>query len=251
MTPQQRAAVAVLRGPASTVASHLTAAALWNLRSFPANPHVTVPVTASGRFPQAHVHHAPLADPDVDEAGGLPCTAPPRTLIDCSALLGYRSLCELVDRAFFRRLTDAEDVRQAMARASARPGRAGLGRLEQALAVWTPGPHPGSVAEMRLLRQLSEWGLPVPERQHVITDLDGSFIARVDLACPALRIVYEYDGGEFHGPRQRPLDLARQRRIEALGWTVIRVRKADLRGGAERLRRRLDKVLALRPHIAA
>ena len=104
---------------------------------------------------------------------------------------------------------------------------------------------------MRLLRQLTEWGLPVPQRQLRINDVDGSFVARVDLGCPDLKIIYEYDGGEFHGPRQRPLDIARQRQLEALGWTVIRVRKADLRGGGERLRRRLEKVPALRPHMAA
>lgn len=248
---QQRASAAVLRGPEGTVASHLTAAALWGLRSFPANPHVTVPPRSSGRFRHIHVHHSPLHEDDVDRADGVPVTAPARTLVDCAAVVGYRGLCEMVDRALFRRLASADGVREAALRASAQPGRAGLGRLTRALEVWTPGPHPGSEAEMRLLRQLTEWGLPRPQRQLVITDVDGSFVARVDLGCPDLKVVYEYDGGEFHGPRQRTLDIARQRRLEALGWMVIRVGKADLRGGGERLLRRLQKVPALRPHMAA
>ncbi|MGH9000093.1 MAG: hypothetical protein ACRDY7_11965 [Acidimicrobiia bacterium] len=141
---EQRAAAAVLGGPTGTVASHLTAAALWGLCGFPARPHVTVGTTKSGRSGGAVVHRSALGRADVTEAGGLPATSPARTLVDASALVGYERLCDLVDTALYLRLTTADGIRAAMHEASARPGRAGLGRLRSALEVWTPGPHPGS-----------------------------------------------------------------------------------------------------------
>ena len=76
---------------------------------------------------------------------------------------------------------------------------------------------------MKLLRLMVKWGFPTPQRQHPILDRTGRFVAKVDLAVPAWKLVLEYDGQEFHGPRRKHLDAARQARIEALGWTVIRV----------------------------
>jgi len=248
---QQRAAVAVLRGPVGTVASHLTAAALWGLCGFPARPHVTVSPTGARGFATIDAHRSPLAAPDVAAAGGIPCTAPARTLVDAASRAGYRRICDLVDRAVFLELTTPDEIRSAMARASARPGRAGLGRLARALQIWTPGPKPGSPPEMRLLRLLTEWGLPVPQRQLPIADQSGKVVAYADLGCPKLKLLYEYDGEEFHGPRQAPLDAARQRKVEALGWTVVRVRKADLRAGGRLLRARLAKLPALGDLLAA
>jgi hypothetical protein len=42
--------VACLAGPVGTVASHLSAAALFGLAKAPATPQVTIPPRASGRF---------------------------------------------------------------------------------------------------------------------------------------------------------------------------------------------------------
>jgi hypothetical protein len=235
-TWQQAVTVACLAGPDGTVASHFTAAALFGLWTPPSRPHVTVPRPASGRCRVAVVHHARLRPEDTSVIGTIPCTRPARILVDCATLLGYDALCELVDDILCRELTRVTEVREAIDRASRAPGRKGLPTLQQALEVWTPGPRPGSRGEMRLVRRVVDWGFPAPERQVVVRDGAGRFVAKADLGWPDRRTLLEYDGGRHHGPRQQPHDQDRQARIEALGWRVERARKADVRPGATRLR---------------
>ncbi|MGH9042727.1 MAG: type IV toxin-antitoxin system AbiEi family antitoxin domain-containing protein [Acidimicrobiia bacterium] len=243
---EQDAMVPLLAGPAGTVLSHLTAAAMVGLCDPPPIPHVTVPRLASGRFGNAIVHRpkAPLEPLDRQDVGPFPCTTPARTLVDCAALLGDDDYCGLLDTALCRGLASAAEVRAAATRAARAPGRDGLPRLEQALQVWAPGPAPGSPAEMRLARLIVGWGLPCPERQVEIRDERGGFVARCDLGWREQKVVLEYDGAEWHGPRRAPLDATRQRRIEALGWRVIRVRKTDVKPPARALRAELLAVFA-------
>jgi hypothetical protein len=237
---RQRAAIAVLSGPPETVASHLTAAALHGLIGFPAIPQVTVPKGTSGRLSGAKVRRGALPEEEVVEVQGLPATSAARTLVDCAGVVGYETLCSLVDTALFLRRTTAEEVRTA---AASVPGRPGIQRLQWALEVWTPGPHPGSVPEIALIRLLISWGLPPPIRQMPVYDDAGRFVAQVDVGCPETKVIYEYDGGEFHGPRRQALDAARQARVERCGWTVVRVTKADVRRGGARLRRRISEII--------
>jgi hypothetical protein len=242
-SPEQSAAVAILRGPAGTMASHLTALALYGVCGFPARPHVTLPPGSSGRLPGIAVHRSPLDPADVAVAGGLPTTTGARCLVDAAALVGYERLCDLVDTTLYRRLATPEDVRAAMRRASRRPGRTGLPRLATALEVWVPGPHPGSAAEMRLLRRIQAWGFPLPERQMVVRDGAGRWVAQVDAGISVHKVILEYQSEEFHGPRRQPLDDERRAKVEALGWTVVWVKSIDLRMGAPELRNSLTRLM--------
>ena len=238
--------VAQRAGPTGAVLSHLTAAALCGLCDPPPVPHVTVPPGASGRFRNAIVHRPrlPLDRRDCRDVGPFRCTTPARTLVDCAGLLREDEFCSMLDSALCRGLANADAVRAAAGRVGRAPGRQGLPMVERALRVWSPGPAPGSPAEMSLLRLIVSWGLPCPERQVEIRDDKGRFVARCDLGWSDLKVVLEYDGEEFHGPRRAPLDAARQRRIEALGWRVIRVRKADVRPPARALRAELLALFA-------
>jgi hypothetical protein len=245
-TWQQAVMVACLAGPPGTVASHLTAAALFGLWKPPPRPHVTVPRQANGRSRVAVLHRACLEPEDKAAIGVIPCTRPARTIVDCAALLGYEALCELVDDALCRPLILPDKLRRAMERASRAPGRKGLANLERALKVWTPGPRPGSQAEMRLVRRLQQWGFPLPERQWVIRDANGKFVAKVDLGWPEPQVGFEYQGERHHSPRDEEHDARRKKRIEALGWEVEFVYKSDLRPGSTRLQRWLAPRLGLR-----
>lgn len=87
--------------------------------------------------------------------------------------------------------------------------------------------------ETRLL--LTAAGLPEPIVQFVIRDR-GRFIARVDLAYPALKIAIEYEGDGHRTDRQQwRIDIRRQRELEARGWIVIRLTEADLADGGASL----------------
>src|SRR5947208_837515 len=141
---------------------------------------------ANNTAPSAWPRHGTLM-------GAVPCTRPARILVECAELLGHEELCELVDEVLCRRLTTVDGVHQAMARAGRSPGRKGLIDLERALEVWTPGPRPGSPAEMRLARCLVRWGFPPPQRQVKIHDGRGGFVARVDLGWPKRRVGLEYE----------------------------------------------------------
>ncbi|MFC7448818.1 DUF559 domain-containing protein [Rhodococcus daqingensis] len=67
-------------------------------------------------------------------------------------------------------------------------------------------------------------GLPRPETQIVHVGEDGWEWARSDMGWREWRVLVEYDG-EHHWTdrRQRAWDIERSARIEALGWTVVRV----------------------------
>jgi very-short-patch-repair endonuclease len=58
---------------------------------------------------------------------------------------------------------------------------------------------------------------------------DGRWLARVDMAWPAQRVVVEYEGEYHFDGVQIVRDDARLARLAAAGWLVIRVAAHDLR----------------------
>lgn len=226
-TWQQSLLVACLARPNGTVASHLSAAALYNLWTPPPLPQVTVPEGASARLPGAVVRRSALGAADTDRVGGIPVTRPARTLVDCAAVLEPADLCELLDDVLCRRMCRAGNVHAAMERAG-RSGRPGVAALDRALDVWAGDGEPGSVAEMRLVRRLVAWGFPAPERQVKIFDEHGRFVARIDLGWADRRVGLEYYGKRHHGPRQEEHDSLRLARVERQAWEIRVVRDADV-----------------------
>jgi very-short-patch-repair endonuclease len=49
-----------------------------------------------------------------------------------------------------------------------------------------------------------------------------------DLSYPELRIAIEYDGDVHRDQRQWRKDVARQRRLEELGWIIVHVMADDI-----------------------
>lgn len=227
--------VACLAGPAGTVASHLSAAALFGLGKPPSEVHVTVPPSCSGRVVGCIRHRSAVDRVDRCVVAGIPCTRPARTLVDCAAVVGYEALCDLVDDALCRRLTKVSAVYAAGARVGRGPGRKGVSQIHRALQVWAPGPEPGSPAEMRMIRRVQQLGFPLPERQVVVRDAGGRFVARLDAGWEDRRFGLEYLGERHHGPREWVDDDTRDDRIAACGWRVESVDRFDLRPGSTRL----------------
>ncbi len=118
------------------------------------------------------MHRVDLSTVDRLEVNGIPRTSVARTLLDCAAVTTYEELCGVVDTTLCVGASHPTVVLAAIERAQAGPGKKGVGRLRRALEAWTPGITPGSPAEMRLLRQITQWGLPEPERQIEIRDTD-------------------------------------------------------------------------------
>ncbi len=244
VTWQQQILAACLAGGQATVASHLSAAALWGLAEPPARPHVTRPREVSSRSRLATVHRSRLADRDFTRVGPVPVTRVERTLVDCAVLLPRSALEDLVDEAVVRGLATPDGIGAANARAGRAPGRAGSRALVDALSVWAPGIRPDSTAEMRLLRQIREWGMPAPTPQFEVKDTTGRVLAHLDLAWPVARVGLEYDSDRWHAPRRWDHDEARHAGVERLGWRIRHVDTTDLRAGRDDLRRMLTTLLA-------
>jgi predicted transcriptional regulator of viral defense system len=228
VTWQQRALAACLAGPPLTVASHLTAAALHGLVEPPVMPHVTVPPGTSARLASVHVHRSALDPRERLNVDGIPATSVARTLIDCGGMVGFDRLCNLVDSTFCGGLSHPAVMVAAIDRAQAGRGKKGVAAVRAAIDAWTSWIQPGSPAEMRLLRKISEAGLDPPHRQIEIYDADQRFIGRIDLGWPDRFAGFEYDSDRWHNPRHWERDEARQLAYAAAGWDVRRVGKHDL-----------------------
>ena len=244
---EQSLMIACLAGPEGTVASHLSAAALFGLAKVPAMPQVTVAPGASGRFKGATVFRGHVDRTETCTRQRIRATGPTRTVVDCAAagLVDGEALWDLVDSAFCKKLMQPSRLIRASGQAwsSARGARRGhLAGLERALDVWRSGAPADSPPEARLQRKLMEWGFPRAERQVEVYDEEGRFVARADVGIRELKVLFEYDSDEHHGPRFWLADDARKERLEELGWTVVVVDRFDLRPSSTRLREVLKKL---------
>jgi hypothetical protein len=244
-TWQQQAMVACLAGPPETLASHLTAAALYGLAKPPKEPMVTISRNGNGqRITKATVRRAKLGPGERAVKDRIPCTTPVRTVLDCAGLLDREALCDLVDSGLCRKLMRPGKLisaAEAAWAASRGPRRAALGRLLEALEVWRSGAPPGSPPEAKLQRRLQEWGFPPAQRQVEVHDQDGRLLARADLGIVEWKVLLEYDSDEHHGPRCWIADGERLDRVERVGWRMLSVDRFDLRPSNHNLRDRLEK----------
>ena len=222
------ALAACLAGPAGTVSSFLTAAALHKAWGPPVLPHVTVPAGTSARMRIAKVHRGDLDRRDVMRVDGIPCTTPARTIVDLATVLAREPLAELVDDLLCRGLASAPFVLGVAERAHV---RSGMPLLRDVLDAWSSTITPGSPAEMRALRLLEEWGFGRAVRQHEVRRPDGTLIGRLDLAFPEFCDGAEYDSVRWHGPRRWAHDETRYAELRAAGWHVVAIDKHDLMPG--------------------
>lgn len=220
------------------VASHRSAAALWDL---PGAHHTRVELIAA-RWERAQharlvVHESLLLDDiDKDVVDGIPTTTIERTVFDLCRVCPEVVVDMAIDRAFARGRITHDRLVATEARLATR-GRPGAAKFHRIVARRSDGASaPESAAERQLARALVDQGLPEPEVQFVVRDTDGQLVARCDLAYPQWRIVIEYDSVQEHTGRSALLrDSARRNAITALGFTPIVATVDDLRNRAARL----------------
>jgi len=125
---------AVLARPRS-VASHKTAAWIWELRRWrPERIHITAP-TRQRIKRDFVVHFARLASEDQAVVGGIPVTSVARTMLDLAPDESTRNLHRMMDRAEERKVFDLRRFDRLLARAGGHPGRA---KLRRALDTYKP-----------------------------------------------------------------------------------------------------------------
>jgi very-short-patch-repair endonuclease len=221
VTPFTTAMAAVLaaggRGDAS--ASHRLAGVLWEY--FPAEAVSAVDVSGERlcRVPGVTLHRVHLEGDEAVRLRGVPVTSPARTLLDLAGVVTPRELEQALAAAERSHgATLRSTVRALLHR---RPRHRGSGTLRRLLAALdASGTQPlylRSQAEEEALAMIRRARLPGPQTNVRIAGYE------VDFVWPALRLVLEVDGFEFHATadafhrdRDRDRDLARH------GYQVLR-----------------------------
>ncbi|MGI8684353.1 MAG: hypothetical protein ACR2MO_04560 [Acidimicrobiales bacterium] len=175
-TGEQRVMAAVLDVGRGTVASHITAAALWGLPGFPLRQlEISRPRNGSDRATSlARLHHPRLLPPHhCTVHQGIPLTTLARTVVDLGGIL-HPARVEVVVHAAVR-LGVPWAALGAMVAELSSTGRPGVGVVRR-LVEDNAGTRPmESGLEVTFLRLLTGAGLPSPRRQ---VDLGGCRVGR-------------------------------------------------------------------------
>jgi very-short-patch-repair endonuclease len=216
-TRERRWVAAVLACGEGAVLSHLSAAALWQLR--PVDPAVLdVSVQRGGRRSRdgLRIHRPRRTDArDTTHLRAIPLTTVPRTLIDLAETIARRSLERALDEAEYLNLLHQPDLEAALERAR---GRTGAARLTACLRRHEPGTtRTRSPLEEVFLLLVREAGLPQPE----VNVRLGSY--EVDFLWREQRLAVETDGGASHNRASaRERDGQRDAWLAAAGYFPLR-----------------------------
>jgi very-short-patch-repair endonuclease len=234
LTRDGRRMAAVLACGPGAVLSHLSAAALWGIRQ---SGRIEVTTRASHRGPKyLTVHRSPLRDDERTTHRGIPTTTVPRTLLDLSAVVRPHDLRSALRQAEQLRLTDPLSLIDLAERYPRRPGLAAIRALLREASIGARVIR--SELEERFQAFLINAGLPLPQTNQRIEGYE------VDCVWPEQRLIVELDGHAFHSVTHAfEDDRARDRRLEAAGWHVIRVTWRQLQEEPELLEADLRQLL--------
>jgi hypothetical protein len=217
-TPGQALMIALLDAGPGAVASHGSAAWLWDLAPAPERPAVTTTTQRRHRAGPFVVHRLKEPAPVPFQHKGFPVTNPLRTLVDLAGVVSGDELDEAVDRALAARLLTVEGIEAEVERLSEH-GRKGTGAMRRALARrgLAEGPNP-SVLEARFHRLLRMAGI-TPQATEVVAGPDGRF--RIDTVIRE-SLAVEVDGQVHHStPEQKAYDERRRNEIRMGGVFLL------------------------------
>lgn len=218
------------------VLSHVSAAALhglplWGLPT----GRVTASLPQAGRghrrTPSLVVYDAPL-DGAVTVVDGIPVTTPARTAVDLARAHRLDPAVCVADRVLARGLAGTEELRRHV---DAAAGFRGVSRARRMLDLATG--EAVNPLETRSRLAVLRGGLPPAEVNVDLYDESGGFLARPDFLWRAWRLVGECDGLEKYtlgGTDKASVkaaiaeEKAREERLRAAGWVIIRWMWRDL-----------------------
>jgi hypothetical protein len=206
-----------------------SAAWAWGARLARAESAVHV-IVESGLPPRPRVvpHRVPIHAADVAMSPFGPATTPARTCVDLARGLGTGTASWRWRVAFVEAVLNATGTRADEVRAAADDARRlrGLPRGRALLGHVRDGAE--SVRETLLRLCIVAAGFPEPATQHVVVDVDGVFVARLDLGWEEYRAGAEYDGAVHLDPERHAKDLARHNALRAIAWTVLQADRFTL-----------------------
>jgi hypothetical protein len=163
-----------------------------------------------------------IAPDEVSRVAGLPVTTLARTAFDLARQLPTGEAVARIDALMRATPFLSDDV---LLLAKRYPGARGLRRLRAALPLVDPGAASPKETWLRLL--LIDAGLPHPTTQIPVQE-NWRLIACIDMGWEKYQVAAEYDGDHHRANRQQyARDHERLRRLDELGWIVIRVIAED------------------------
>ena len=243
LTAQGRWLAAVLSCGEDAVLSHVSAAALWNLRGSAATRiHVTVPTCAGRRHRAGVIIHRSrtLRPADCERVDLIPVTSVARTLLDIAALLAPGPLERAVEQSLRLRLFDNDALRSLIDADPTRPGATTLGRI--VASIHDEPPLTRSVLEALMRDLCVAHGFPRPEVNAIVEGEEVDFLWR------AQRLIVETDGQETHGtPIAFERDRARDTMLTVRGYRVVRFTHRRLTRERDRVAVTLRSLLTTTP----
>jgi hypothetical protein len=218
----ERGLLAVVLSADGSVASHSSAARLWNLEPRPeARFEITI-----GRQRRVHLlgvtmhSSVTLDDDDIVPRSGVACTSFERTLCDCTTLMSEYQVGRALDDGLRRGVASLRRLSVCSERLESGPGRH-MSAIRSVLATRGIGFDPGgSRSELHLLEVLRRARLPLPVQQYRVNVGGKNF--RPDFAWPESKIFAEYYGLAFHsGASAVAADSERLTALSAAGWLPL------------------------------
>lgn len=243
-TEQSLMAACLEAGP-SAVASHQSAAWLWDIAGPPARHSVVMPRDFCSTVSWADVHRASDLPRQVHHRRGIPVTSPLRALVDLAGVAGSEVLDSAIDSALARRLVTVEGLLAEVGRLGKR-GRRGVGAMRRELQRrgMAGAPDP-SVLESRFLRLLRRNGIE-PVGVEVTFGPDGEY--RVDsLLSPTVAV--EVDGYAYHHtPEQKTRDEHRRNQLRLGGLFLLVYTWRDIQHDGRRVVSEIRQALSSASH---
>ena len=224
VTCHQQLLAAVLAAGDGAVASRRSAAALFEIPGLRTDIlEITLPRGATPSLVGVLTHESLwLPSEHVTAVAGIPTTSLPRTLFDLAGSERRERVERALDNCLSRRLVTPNALWCVHTELEER-GRAGTRVMRELLEARGDGyVAPASELEKRLLDILSDAGLPVPAREINVGD-DDRWVGRVELVYREAKVLIEADSRLHHSSLlDRASDLARDNRLMAAGWRVLR-----------------------------
>jgi very-short-patch-repair endonuclease len=218
------------------VASHRSAARLWDIDGFDsARREVTISRAGGRTRSGVTVHESTQNDgSDTLVRRNVPCATVGRTILDLGAVVSVRRVEWAMDDVLRRELLTLADLEATLAR-RCRKGRNGCGPLRELLEERTGSERvPDSKWNRMVARLLVDAGLPRPDLELPVRV--GGRPYRVDLAYPEQRVAIELDSVRWHLNRESfDADAVKRNDLGLAGWRVLTFTYRTFRERPERL----------------
>ncbi|HUR78519.1 MAG TPA: hypothetical protein VMZ22_11265 [Acidimicrobiales bacterium] len=225
---RQLARAACLAAGTDSWLSHV-AALRWRGFTVPEHDnsiHISAP-RSDGPVPRDVVVHRPTRPVKVFARDGIRIASIEDALLDFAATADRATLEIAVESALLSRKTHERKIWRTIA-LNSRQGVRGVALLRFVMEHRPAGKPARSILELEVLGVLRRAGLPLPTRNHDVIDGNGDK-REIDLCYVLERGAIEADSKAFHSTAtQTAKDCYRQRALEAVGFTFVRVTWADV-----------------------